>query len=37
MANSKKFKGCANPANMVDWLVPDIEDVKRANGKRKRN
>ena len=27
--NGKKFEGCANPAELVDWLVPNIEDVKR--------
>lgn len=25
----KRFKGCANPGHLVDWLVPDIEEVKR--------
>lgn len=35
MANAKKFKGCANPADMVDWLVPDIEDVKKSNKHKK--
>lgn len=29
LKNAKKFGGCANPARLVDWLVPDIEDVKR--------
>ena len=31
MSNSNQFKGCANPAHMVDWLVPDIDEIKKAN------
>lgn len=37
LANAKKFKGCANPAHLVNWLVPDIEDIKKRNKKTKRN
>jgi len=37
MTNSKQFKGCANPAHMVDWLVPDIDDIKKKNKIKKRN
>lgn len=32
--NAKKFNGCANPADLVDWLVPDIEDIKKNKSKR---
>lgn len=33
--NWKKFKGCANPGRLVDWLVPDIEEVKTSKRKAK--
>jgi hypothetical protein len=33
--NWKKFKGCANPGRLIDWLVPDIEEVKKAKRKTK--
>ena len=34
--NWKKFKGCANPGRLVDWLVPDIEEVKKSKRKTKQ-
>lgn len=34
--NWKKFKGCANPGRLVDWLVPDIEEVKNSKRKTKQ-
>lgn len=33
--NWKKFKGCANPGKLVDWLVPNIEDVRKSKRKTK--
>ena len=33
--NAKKFGGCANPAKLVDWLVPDIEEVKKDQERKK--
>ena len=35
--NLKKFKGCANPMVMVDWLVPDFEQVKIYDQKHNGN
>lgn len=33
--NWKRFRGCANPGRLVDWLVPDIEEVKKTRKKDK--
>lgn len=33
--NWKRFKGCANPGRLVDWLVPDLDDVKKSKKKAK--
>lgn len=35
LKNAEKFGGCANPAKLVDWLVPDIEEVKKDQQRKK--
>lgn len=35
--NWKKFRGCANPGRLIDWLVPDYEEVKKAKRKKMKN
>lgn len=37
LKNLKKFKGCADPMVMVDWLVPDFEQVKIYDQKQNGN
>lgn len=32
--NWGKFNGCANPSKLVDWLVPDIDDIKNSSKQR---
>lgn len=35
--NRHEFEGCANPSALADWIIPDVDDIRKDDRKRGRN